>query len=194
MPGRAQPEAVLYDAGLLADWMLERREKRTRNSRLSVGLFGAIAALAVLLAIVPATIITNLMRSSSAERELKALLAQDNDLQKMDKEIQALQTQAALVSGSHGGKVRVLNRILAVANAKDADIAVNSIALQIQGEKLEVSGEAEAVSFLSANRFLKAIEESAPGVQAVMANARQSTVLGEMGISFTFLTSGRAKK
>jgi hypothetical protein len=60
-------------------------------------------------------------------------------------------------------------------------------------DKLEVAGEAEAASLASANQFIQNIEIKSPESQGVLSSARESGVIGASGISFQFLSTGKAR-
>lgn len=195
MPGLAYSEAKYFSSepNLLQGWLSERDSIRQSLKRLTLGYAGALIVLALLAVIMPAWLLGSTSRSALAARQLSEIDGQAAKEQQKDNELERLRVQAKLVSASQKAVIHSINRLLAVLNSKTDDLVIRKLRMEIVQDNLEVAGEAEAAHLTAANQFIQLMEEKGAGSQGVLSSARRSGIIGANGISFQFLSTGKAK-
>lgn len=181
------------EPNLLTEWLDERASKSIEVRKLTLGYTATSLGLVLILILIPAWLFGTYARSAEATRQLSALSAQGDEEKKKDEELAGLKVREVLVDESRAAVSHALNRLFGVLNAKSDDLVIRKIRFEIVQDKLEIAGEAEAANLAAANQFIQTIEEKSPNSQGVLSSARQSGVIGSSGISFQFISTGKAK-
>lgn len=181
------------EPNLLTEWLEERASTSVEVRKLTLGYTATSLGLVLILILIPAWLFGTYARSAEATRQLSALSAQSDEEKKKDEELAGLKVREVLVDESRSAVTHALNRLFGVLNAKSDDLVIRKVRFEVMQDKLEVAGEAEAANLASANQFIRTIEEKSPNSQAVLSSARQSGVIGPSGISFQFISTGKAK-
>lgn len=189
----SDPPPQSNEPNLLTDWIHERSIARAELKKLIAGYAAAFLCLALVMTLMPAWLFSSTARSALATRQLAEISSQGDKEKRKDEALDALKVQSELLSSSRKAVVHSINRLLAVLNSKTDDLVIRKIRMEILQDNLEVAGEAEAAHLTAANQFIQLMEEKGAESQGVLTSARQSGVIGANGISFQFVSTGKAK-